>query len=82
MIYQTYVYMSSAMGVYKKQEQFTIREHLSSSPVIWWDPSCSSFSFLCFPIVCIYVLSAVLSLPPVVCSRAHVLFTLFVFVCA
>jgi hypothetical protein len=32
---------------------------------------------LCCPIMCLYVLS----LPPVVCRRAHVLFTLFVFVC-
>jgi hypothetical protein len=53
------------------------------------------FSFLCCPIMCLYVLSSVLwyqlrfpykndvwSLPPLVFSRAHVLFTLFVFVCA
>ena len=54
------------------------------------------FSFLCCPIMCLYVLSSVLccllrfphktivfgsSLPSVVCRRAHVLFTLFVFVC-
>ena len=53
------------------------------------------FSFLCCPIMCLYVLSFVLwysyifciktmfgsSLPPVVCRRAHVLFTLFVFIC-
>jgi hypothetical protein len=49
-------------------------------------------SFLCCSIMCFYVLSSVLwcplrfpytndvwSLPPVVCSSAHVLFTLFVF---
>ena len=53
------------------------------------------FSFLCCPIMCIYVLCSLLwcplrfphkkvfdsSLPPVVCRRAHVLFRLFVFVC-
>ena len=48
-------------------------------------------SFLCSPIMCLYVLSVrynVLiktmigsSFPTVVCRRAHVLFTLFVFVC-
>jgi hypothetical protein len=51
---------------------------------------------LCCPIMCIYVLSSVLScplgfpheamvgsfLPSVVCRRARVLFTSFVFVCA
>jgi len=41
------------------------------------------FSFLCCPIMCRYVLSSIktmfgLSLPPVVCKRVHVLFTLFV----
>ena len=52
------------------------------------------FSFLCCPIMCLYVLSSMSShqlrfrikmifgssLPPVVCRRTHVLFTLFVFV--
>ena len=51
------------------------------------------FSFLCSPIICIYVLISCcdvrydfsinmmfdLSLPPVVCRRAHVFFTLLVF---
>ena len=55
------------------------------------------FSFLCCPIMCFYVLNSVLwcplrflciktmfgpSLLSGVCRRAHVLFTLFVFVCA
>jgi hypothetical protein len=53
------------------------------------------FSFLCCPIMCLYVLSSVLkrplrflhktifgsSLPPVVCRRVHTLFALVVFVC-
>ena len=50
------------------------------------------FSFLCFPIICLYVPRSVLwwplriktiigsSFPRVVCRREHVLFTLFVFV--
>jgi hypothetical protein len=38
-----------------------------------WAPCCSSF--WCF------VLSYYVSLPPVVCGRTHVLFTLFVFAC-
>ena len=52
------------------------------------------FSFLCCPIMCLYVLCCNVSynfciktmfgssLPPVFCRRAHVLFTLFVFVCS
>ena len=54
------------------------------------------FSFLCCPIMCLYVLSPSCdvrcdcskknmfcsSLPSVVCRKAHVLFTFFVFVCA
>jgi hypothetical protein len=54
------------------------------------------FSFLCCHIMCLYVLSSLLwcllrfpyqtisgsSLHPVVCRRAHIVFTLFVFVCA
>ena len=52
------------------------------------------FSFLCCSIMCIYVRCCDIrydfrittmfgsSLPPVVCRRARVLFTLFVFVCA
>jgi hypothetical protein len=48
-------------------------------------------SFLCSPIMCLYVLSVRYdflintmigsSFPTVVCRRAHALFTLFVFVC-
>jgi hypothetical protein len=72
---------------YKKQELFTLREHLR---VFWWGPCCSYFLFcLCCTIMCLYVLSSVLWCPlrfshendvrfvftSVVCRRAHVLFT-------
>ena len=42
------------------------------------------FRFLCCSIMCLYVMSSVLwcpSLPPVVCRRVHVLFTLWVLCC-
>ena len=53
---------------------------------------CTNVSFLCCPIMCLYVLSFVLWCPlqfphfgsyspPVVCRKAHVLFTLYVIVC-
>jgi hypothetical protein len=75
---------------FKKQELLT-------PPDFWLGPSCSSFYFFfCCPIMCLYILGSVLwrplkfphkkmfgsSLPPVVWMRVHVLFTLFVFVCA
>ena len=51
---------------------------------VWFlqGPCCPSFQFLCCPKMCLYVLSPQFgsSLPPVVCRRARVLFTLFVFV--
>ena len=61
--------------------------------IFWWGTCCSFLFFLCCPVVCLCDLGSVLwcllrfpfgtglSLPPVVCRRAHVLFTLFVFVC-
>ena len=61
-------------------------------PRFWWAPCCSSFNILCCPIVSlrselrvnlsvtILPKNDVWSLPPVVCSKAYVLFTLFVFV--
>jgi hypothetical protein len=61
-------------------------------PRFWWAPCCSSLNILCCPIVSlrselrvnlsvtILPKNDVWSLPPVVCSKAHVLFTLFVFV--
>jgi hypothetical protein len=40
------------------------------------------FSFMCCPIMCLYILTMFCSsLPLVVCRRAHISFTLFVFVC-
>ena len=44
----------------KRQELPTLREDLSSSPVLWWGP-CWSFTwlFVC-PIMCLYVLSSML----------------------
>jgi hypothetical protein len=64
--YRTWLYIWVTRRVsYKKQELPTLRKHLSSSPVF--------FSFLCCPIMCLYVL---------VCRSVHVLFTLFVCVCA
>ena len=43
---------------YKKQELLTLRDHLSSPPVYWWGPCCSSFQFfLCYPIMCFNILS-------------------------
>jgi len=79
---------------YKKQELLTLRDHLSLPPFFWGGGWGCSFCFLCCPIMCLYVLRSVLwyplrfphkkmfgsSLPLVVCSRAHVLFALFVFV--
>jgi len=68
-----------------------LREHLSSSPVFWWVRVANIFNFLCCLILCLNVLNSLLWCPlrfphkndvrfvltPVVCRRAHVLFTLF-----
>jgi hypothetical protein len=74
---------------YKKQELRTLREHLSSSLVLWRVPCCLSLYFFCVVLLCVFPFWVPLcnvpcgtSLPPVVCRNAHVLFTLFVFACA
>ena len=41
---------------YKKQELLTLREHPCSSPVLWWVRVAHISSFLCCPIMCLYVL--------------------------
>ena len=74
----------------KKQELLTIREHLNSTPVFWW-VRVAHFSFsvsLCFEFPCCdvrydFCIKTMFgaSLPPVVCRRTHVFFTLVVFVC-
>ena len=60
------------------------------SRVFWWVCVAHLFMFLCCPIMCLYVLKSPVvmsvtisvwkrcSLPPVVCRREHVLFTLCV----
>ena len=79
---------------YKRQEQLTLREHMGSSPVLWWGPCCLSVLFFVlsyyvelrseFSVVMYVTIShkAIFgsSLPPFVCRTAHVLFVLFVFV--
>jgi hypothetical protein len=92
--YLTGLYIRVAWRVsYKKHELLTLRDHLSSPPFFSFF-LVHFLSFLCCPIMCLYVLRSVVwyplrfphktmfgsSLPLVVCSRAHVLFTLFVFV--
>ena len=76
---------------YKKQELLTLREHLSSSPIL---VGSVLFIFLVFCVVLLYVFTFWVwrcgvcydfriktmfdsSLPPVVCMRAPVLFTFF-----
>jgi len=64
--------------------------------LFWWGPCCSSFLIFCVVPLCIFTFGVPCCdvyyhlriktmfdscLPPVVCRRAHVLFTLFVFVC-
>ena len=73
--YRTWLYIWVTRRVYyKKQELLTLRKHVSSSSVFFVGSVLLIFLFIfCFPIVCLYVL---------VCRSAHVLFTLFVFVCA
>jgi hypothetical protein len=76
------------------QKWLALHKHLISPQVFWWGPCCSSFYFfvlsyyvsLCseFSVamsvtISVHMISS--NLPPVVCRRAHVLFTLFVFVC-
>jgi len=55
--YRTWLYIRVARRVsYKKQELLTFPEHLSSSPVIWWSPCCSSVCvFFCVCVVLLYV---------------------------
>jgi hypothetical protein len=44
---------------YKKPELLTLREHLSSPPVFCGVRVTHLFSFLCYPIMCLYVLNSV-----------------------
>jgi len=82
---------------YKKQELLTLREHLSSSPVFLVGVVLLIFLVFCDVLLCVFTFWLPccdvhydfrtrtmfgLSLPPVVCRRGHVLFTLYVFVCA
>jgi len=75
----------------KKQELLTLREHQSSPSGFWL-----IFLVFCVVILCVFTLWVPCCdvrsdfriktmfgsfLPPVVCRMAHVLFTLFVFVC-
>jgi hypothetical protein len=93
--YRTWLYIWVTWRVsYKKQELLALPEHLSSPPVFCEVRVAHLFSYLRCPIMCLYSLSSVLwwplrfphktifgsYLPPVVCRRAHVLFTLFVFI--
>ena len=42
--YRTWLYLLVTRRVsYKRQKLLTLHEHLSSFPVIWWGPYCSSF---------------------------------------
>ena len=90
--YMTWVYIWVTRRVsYKKQELLTLRKYLSSSPDLVGSVLYILLSFLCCPIMCLYILSS-----PLWCSlrfphkkgvrfvfasrrRTHVLFTLFVF---
>ena len=96
--YMTWLYIWVTRRVaYTKQELLTLREHLSSPPFLMGSGFLFYFLFsVCCLIMCLYILCSVLwcplrflhkndvnsSLPPVVCRRAHILFTLFVFACA
>jgi hypothetical protein len=91
--YLLYVWITRRVS-YKKQDLFTLCEHLSSSSVFWWGRYCSYFYLSVLPYyVFIYLVPCCdvrydfqmktmfgSSLPLVVCRRAHVLFMLFVFV--
>jgi hypothetical protein len=82
---------------YKKQKQLTLREHLSSPPALLVGSVLLIFLVFCVVLLymCLFALGPVLwcplwfphktmfgsSLPPVVCRRTHVFFTLFVFAC-
>jgi hypothetical protein len=87
--YLTWVCIRVTLWVsYRKQELRTLREHLSSSLVLWRVPCCSSLYFFCVVLLCVFPFWVPFcnvpcgsSLPPVVCRSAHVLFTLFVFAC-
>jgi len=90
------IYTSNTELSYKKQELISIPEYLRSPPVYFVAIRISHlFSFFHVALLCVFtflVLCCVVSndfrnktmvgssLPPVVCRRAHVLFTLFVFV--
>ena len=68
---------------YKRQELLTLRAYLSSPPVFWWGPCCSSFEgFFCVVILCVFTFCVPCcdvrydfriktmfgsSLPPIVC---------------
>jgi hypothetical protein len=63
--YRTWLYRRvTRRRSYKKQEVFTLRDHLSLLPVFEWDPSSSSlYFFFCCSIMCRYVLSCVVCCP-------------------
>ncbi len=45
--YRTCLYICVTRQVsYKKQEQLTLREHMSSSTIFWWGLCCSTFQFV------------------------------------
>jgi hypothetical protein len=94
--YRAWLYIWVTRRVsYKKQELLSLREHMSP-PSVGVRVAHLSNLCVCCSIMCLYVLIFVLwcplrfphtmmfvsSLSPVVCRRTHVLFTLFVFVCA
>jgi membrane protein YdbS with pleckstrin-like domain len=81
---------------YKNQELLTLREHLSTPPVFWWGSVLLIILVFCVVLLCVFTFLVACydvrydihkktmfrsSLPPVVCMRADVLFTLFVFTC-
>ena len=81
---------------YKRQELHSHHEHLSSSAMFWWGSCCSHFLLIfCVFLVCVFTFWVPCcdvrydfriktmfrsSLLPVVCKRAHVIFTLYVIV--
>jgi hypothetical protein len=54
-IYWTWLYIWVTLWVaYEKPELLTPSLAHEFTPVFWWGPCCSSFKFLCCPIVCLY----------------------------
>ena len=92
-----FIYNSTFKNISNHVQKFTKKNFRKSNIwLFWWDPCCFIILVFCVVLLCVFTfwvpccdvrydfcIKTMLgsSLPPVVCRRAHVIFTLFVFAC-